>query len=123
METAPDELVFSRGDDTEILFDCAGLEFYSIGDWPSGYDSFFEHEKEMVGLEELIDPYREEIMEAINASFAKMSKVTPQHVFPSNASITTLWSSYSYQDYEGEWDSSIEYHGVFELKDIRKLIV
>ncbi len=41
----PDELVFLPQYDTEFLCDCAGLEFYSIGDWPAGYDSFFDHEK------------------------------------------------------------------------------
>lgn len=111
----PDELIFSHDHDTEFLADCVGLEFNSLGDWPSGYWSFFDYEKEMLGIEELIDPYRESIMEAVNARLARMrdAKVV---------CIATLWSSYSYQDWEGEWDSSVEYHGVFELKDIKKLI-
>lgn len=110
----PDEIIFLHGDDTEFLADCVGLEFNSLGDWPSGYWSFFDHEKEMLGIEELIDPYRESIMGAVNASLAKTSG--------NIVSITTLWSNYSYQDYDGEWDGSIEYHGVFELKDVIKLI-
>ncbi len=68
----------------------------------------------MIGLEELIDPYRKEIMEAVNACFAKVTGNT--------ACVTTLWASYSSCDYFGEWDSSTEYYGVFELKDIRKLV-
>lgn len=113
----PDDPNFTLGDSI-FLEDAIGLLFSSVGDWLGGYTSFFEHEQDMVGLEELLQPYMEEIRKDVIEKFRNSG----YHPTPASISMTTLWKYDAWQDYEGEWDSRMEYSGVFQLKDVVTLM-
>ncbi len=111
------DTLFTLGD-CVFLENAIGLLCSSVGDWADGYFSFFEQERDLVGLDELLEPYMEAIRKDVVEKFHKSSNT----VLPTSISMTTLWKSDSWQDYEGEWDFSLEYLGAFQMKDIVKLM-
>lgn len=100
-----------------------GLEFYSVGDWPEG--SFFDNEKEMVGIEEVVGNFKDELVEEIKAKFSSWlpSGLSNLHdEVPRTMTILTLWTGQSWQDWEGEWDFEFGYDGVIDLSKLSQIL-
>jgi len=99
-----------------------GLDFSSVGDWPE--ESFFDHERNMIGIEEVVDHYKDKIVAAIEEKFSEwvpsLSNLHKEE--PKSVSILTLWSGSSWCDYEGEWDFDFQYDGVIDLSKLSGIL-
>jgi len=102
------------------------FQFTSIGDsdWigcPT--DDPVSSEAEMIGWEEVVSSYWEELRREAEKEFAKPCISFPDIAPRREVCFLTLWSVEFWQDYEGEWDSSIEMLGRIVLGDLEKAVV
>ena len=95
--------------DNVMCQDATAVEFHAIGDYDSGYPSFFQYLHDTVGIEYVIEDYRSEILELLKFDIGANS-----------TSIITLWR-YWYIDDPYEPDERWEMLGEL-TSDISELI-
>lgn len=88
--------------------DIVALEFSSVSDLVCF--SWFDYEIEMVGIHDVIQPWREELFEDVNQEFGDEDAVC----------VLTLWEGRSWRDGEGEYEFEYDYLGV--LKDLKRAL-
>ena len=116
IELAPAEkLVYCPSIDGILQEAAIGLEFSSVGDWQEG--SFFDHERALIGIEDVVNPFKDKIVVAIEEKFAAWvpSLKKRESKPPKAISILTLWSGSGGFDWEGEYDFDFQYDGVIDL--------
>lgn len=91
-------------EDTQFVKDSVGLEFCSVGDWADGYTDFFEYERSMVGLDDLVDPFLKRISEDI-------AKIKPDQ---EKVSILTFWAGDYRMYHDGDSELDWDYRGVIK---------
>ena len=101
--------LFSEPEDVEIKEDVIGMYFHSVGDWNYGYQSFFDHEVDMTSLNEVIEPYKKDIVESIKKHLRHDGL----------GSMLTLWMGSGSEDYYGEYEFEYSYLGVINPSAIR----
>lgn len=118
----PEKVVYCPSIDGIMLQAAIGLEFSSVGDWPE--ESFFDYESKMIGIEEVVDPYKDKIVAAVEEKFSEwVPSLSNLHEDePKSVSIITLWSGSSWRDYEGEWDFDFQYDGVIDLSKLSGIL-
>ena len=116
-------LRMTSSENCTFLEDVTGLRVMSVGQYTNGpHTSCFDCEVDMVSLPDVVGPHLTQIMEGINIAYTlgppPANRLTPSDLIK-HASLLTLWrGTTSYDSYNQEWDSDLEYLGDFDPRYI-----